>query len=207
MSPLLVAIALVVGLGLLAFAVYTFVRSRLGRPAPGAEVLRARICDLKPGGVVRLGGFGDDKEDVVLTVTSFAHGRMGTDEWHDLAGDYRGRTLALEWRDKGPGGLLRVTAFRKTAIPLAEAGLDLATLEGLRAGGNVTAFGTSFRVEEVGDAIRTFGRESLAVRCWWLVDDDKRQVLRVERVGQQEPVAAVGVHIAADGAEIVSLGK
>lgn len=192
-----------VGVGaLVAFAAYTWYRSRLGPPAPGSETLRATICDVKAGGSIRLAGFGDDGEDVLLPITAVIAVRLGGEEWFELSGQYRSRLLRLEWRRRPSG--LKVVAYSKTDLPLEEVQLDAAALDAAKPGGSpVAALATTFRVEEAGDAIRG---EALALKTWVFSDDEKRRVLRVERVGEQPPRACLGRVIAADAIEVVKLG-
>jgi len=194
------AVALLVALGV--FVVYTFGRSRLGRPAPGSETLRSTICHVKKGGAIRLGGFGDDGEDVQLSIGSEAKVRLGPEEWHELTADYRGRAIRLEWRVQQ--GATRVVAYSRTELPLSEVGLEAPALDAVRAGGPaMTLLGSSFKVEEVGDAIRG---EALAFRTWLLHDEEKRRFVRLERVGEQTPKASIGKPIAADAIEVVRVG-
>jgi hypothetical protein len=201
------SIVLGAGLGLLAAVIlFTLWRSRLGKPAPGAEVLQTTLADVRVGGAIRLCAFGDDREDVTLAITKSARVRLGAEEWHELSGEYRGRTLTIEWRPRG--SLLRVVAYRKTGETLAAVGLDAQALEVARAGSPaLAALGSSFKVEEAGDAIRegALPQDSLAVKTWSLYDEDKRQVLRVERVGAQEARASVGLPVAADAIEVVKV--
>ena len=122
-------------------------------PAPGADTLRATICDVKAGGAIRLAGFGDDGEDVVLTINVLVPVRLGAEEWHEVAGEYRARLIRVEWRKRASG--TRVIAYSRTDLPLAEVGLETGTLDAARAGSPpVAALGSTFRVEEAGDAIR-----------------------------------------------------
>jgi hypothetical protein len=198
----LVVLGTVAAVALVLFALYTFSRSRLGTPAPGAETLRATVCDVKPGGAIRLAGFGDDGEDVVLEVATLVPVRMGAEEWHELAGEYRSRHVRLEWKKKG---VTRVVAYARTDLPLTEVGIDAAALEAARPGSPpLAALGSTFRIEEAGDAIRG---GALAVKTWLLHDDEKRRVMRVERAGEQPPRASVGRVVAADAVEVVRLSK
>ncbi len=200
---MLPALGTVAAFAILAFALYTFSRSRLGTPAPGAETLRATVCDVKPGGAIRLAGFGDEGEDVVLEVGTLVPVRQGPEEWHELAGEYRSRLVRLEWKKKG--GVTRVVAYSRTDLPLAEVGIDAAALEGARPGSPpLAALGSTFRVEEAGDAIRG---GALAVKTWVLHDDEKRRVMRVERAGEQPARASVGRVVAADAVEVVRLSR
>jgi hypothetical protein len=194
------AVALLVALGV--FAVYTFGRSRLGRRAPGSETLQRTICDVKQGGEIRLGGFGDDGEDVLLKLTQVAKVRLGPDEWHELTAEYRGRGIRVEWRVRQ--GATRVVAYSRTDMPLSEVGLEAAALDAVRAGGPaMTLLGSSFKLEEIGDAIRG---EALAFKTWLLHDEEKRRLVRIERVGEQSPKASIGKPIAADAIEVVRVG-
>jgi hypothetical protein len=199
-SAALITIAVAALLGLVAYTVY---RSRFGPPAPGSETLRATIRDVKAGGAVRLAGFGDDGEDVLLPITGAVRVRIGAEDWHELSGEYRGRMLRLEWRKRGD--TTKVVAYAKTDLPLAEVQLDPAALDGAKAGsGPVAALGSTFKVEEAGDAIRG---EALALKTWVLYDDERRRVLRVDRIGEQEPRACLGRVVAADAIEVVKIGS
>jgi hypothetical protein len=198
--PLLLTLIVVVA----AAIAYTAWRSRFGPPAPGSETLRCTVVDVKQGGVLRLAGFGDDGEDMELPIATLATVRLGGggEEWHELGGEYRKRRVRLEWR-KRPNGP-KVVAFSKTDMPLDEAQLDPAALEAARPGsGPLAALGGTFRVEEAGDAVRG---EALALKTWLLVDDEKRRVLRVDRVGEQPPRACLGRVIAADAIDVIRTG-
>lgn len=199
MLPALLTVGAVVLIAIIAFTAY---RSRLGPPAPGSETLRATICDVRAGGAVRLAGFGDDGEDIELPITGFVAVRMGAEEWHELSGQYRSRLLRLEWRKRSTG--TRVVAYSKTDMPLEEIQLDPAALESARAGSApVAALGATFKVEESGDAIRG---GALALRTWVLYDEEKRRLLRIERIGEQPARACLGRVIAADAIEVVRIG-
>jgi hypothetical protein len=201
------SVGLGIGIALLSAVVaITAYRSRLGKPAPGADVLPATLADVREGGAIRLGGFGDDREDVTLTIAKSVRVRLGGEEWRELSGDYRGRTLTVEWRRRG--SLLRVVAYRRTGEPLEAVALDPEALEQARAGGApIAALASSYRVEEAGDAIREGAtpEDSLAVKTWFLNDEEKRQVLRVERLGAEKPRVSQGVFVAADAVEIVRI--
>lgn len=185
-----------------ALGVYTWWRSRLGPVPPGSECLRAKPSDVAVGGALRLGRFGDDGEDVELEVARRVSVHLGGEDRLELAGGYRGRTLAIEW------GPRRVVAYRRTSVPIAELGLDLAQLEASKAGATLTVREATLRVEETGDAIRRgpAATESLAVRTWGLLDEEKRAFVRVDRAGEQPPLASEGVLVASDAIEIVRLG-
>ncbi len=186
----------------LLFGVFTMYRSRFGPPAPGSETLRATICDVKAGGSLRLAGFGDDGEDVELPISAVVAVRMGAESWHEMSGQYRSRLIRLEWR-KRPNAT-KVVAYAKTDLPLEEVQLDPAALDAAKSGGPpVAALGSTFRVEESGDAIRG---EALALRTWVLYDDEKRRVLRVDKVGEQPARACIGRVIAADAIDVVKIG-
>jgi hypothetical protein len=192
------------GGALVALLVFTWWRSRLGPQAPGAECLRASCRDVNVGGAIRLGGFGDEGEDVVLTIAKRARVRLGDEEWLELSGEYKGRTLAVEWRPK------RVVAYKRTALPPESIGLVAVQLEGAAPGGAPIAVADgSLRVEEAGDAIRESAGagDSLAVRTWGLLDEDKRRFVRVERVGERAPLVSEGMLVASDAIEIVRLGS
>src|SRR5581483_6326165 len=105
------------GGALVALLVFTWWRSRLGPSAPGSECLRASCKDVALGGAIRLGAFGDEGEDVELQVARRTRVRLGESEWLELAGDYRGRTLAVEWQPR------RVVAYKRTSLPLEQVGL------------------------------------------------------------------------------------
>jgi hypothetical protein len=200
---MLAALGTVAAVAFLAYAAYTFSRSRLGTPAPGAETLHASVCDVKEGGAIRLAAFGDDGEDVVLEVATLVIVRAGPEEWHELAGEYRARLVRLEWRKTA--GATRVVAYSRTDLPLEEVGIDPVALDAARPGtAPLAALGTTFRLEEAGDAIRG---GALAVRTWVLHDDEKRRVMRIERAGQQPPRACVGRVVAADAIEVVRLSR
>lgn len=188
------------GGALVAFTVYTFWRSRLGPVPPGTECLRAKPHQVALGGALRLGKFGDEGEDVVLTVSRRVLVRLGEEERLELAGEYRSRTLAVEW------GRDRVVAYKKTGVPLADVGLDPAVLAGLQTGASVPIREGAYTVVEAAEAIRTGAQGSLAVRTWGLLDEARRSFLRVERTGEQTPVASEGVLVASDAVEIVRLG-
>jgi hypothetical protein len=198
----LAALVTVAVIALVVFGGYTAYRSRLGPPAPGSETLRATICDVGRGGALRLAGFGDDGEDMILEIATAASVRQGADEWHELAGEYRGRSVRLEWWPK-PNGT-KVVAYSKTGLALAEIQLDPAALEAAKPDGSpLAALGSTFKVEESGDAIRA---GALAFKTWLLYDDEKRRVLRVEKVGEEAPRACLGRVIAADAIEVAKVG-
>ncbi|MEZ0231097.1 MAG: hypothetical protein ACAI25_20950 [Planctomycetota bacterium] len=200
---MLYALVTVAIIAALAFAAFTAYRSRLGPPAPGSETLRSTICDVKASGALRLAGFGDDGEDVELPISAVVAVRMGAESWTEMSGQYRSRLLRLEWRKK-PNGT-KVVAYSKTDQTLEEVQLDPAALDGAKAGGPpVAALGSTFKVEEAGDAIRG---EALALKTWVLYDDEKRRVLRVERIGEQPPRACLGRVIAADAIDVVKIGS
>lgn len=203
-SALGTAVLVVLGAALGVLAAFTWYRSRLGRPAPGADTLGATIADVHEGGAIRLGAFGDDGEDVELVVSERTRVRQGALEWREMRGSYRGRTMALEWRERPDG--LGVVAFKKTGLPLSELALDPASLEQARPGGPpVAALGGVFKVEDVGDAIRE-GKDpkgSIAFKTWVLFDEEKRRSIRIERVGEQPATASLGLPVAGDAIEIV----
>jgi hypothetical protein len=204
-----IAISLLGG-GVVAVAVFTWWRSRLGPSPPGAECLRASCADVTPGGAIRLAGFGDDGEDVELTVSRRRRVRLGDHEWLELSGEYRGRTLAVEWplASKSDARPQHVVAYRRTGISLDGVGLAAPALETAKPGSPpVTFLDSTFRVEETGDAIRHEPGpvDSIAVRTWGFLDEEKRRFVRIDRVGEQPPLASEGVLVASDAIEILRL--
>jgi hypothetical protein len=104
---------------------------------------------------------------------------------------------------------MRVIAYRKCGLAPSDVGLDPAALDAARAGGTVVLAGSELACEELGEAIRD-GRtpqDSLAVRTWLLVDEEKRQVVRIEKVGGAAPQCKQGILVAADAIEVVRLAR
>jgi hypothetical protein len=198
------------GLGLLvgAAALWTAItvwRSRITAAAPRAEALRATLRDVRKGGVVCLGGFGDEGDDLHLFIDGYLRCERGREEWHELEGDYRGRRVGLEWRE-GDGGALRVVAFGKRRIAPEEVRLDPAALERAEKtpGTTVDVDGIPYKLERSGEALRHDDGHAMGVpiRTWDLVAPEQHGFVRVEREKDATPRVSIGKAIAADAVEI-----
>jgi hypothetical protein len=188
----------------LVLVVLTIWRSRLSQGGLPAEALRATLRDVRKGGVICLGGFGDEGDDLLLAVDSYARCARGGDDWHELEGRYRDRLVGVEWREAGAS--LKVVAYRLRRVVPEEAGLDPEALfQAERVPGSTVAVrGVSYRLAGSGPALRHPGGHSAGVplRTWDLVAEEQQGFVRIEREGDGPLSVSLGRSIAADAVEI-----
>lgn len=204
----LASLGIGVGLGvlgtLLGIAIW---RSRFAPAPPRAEALRATLRDVRKGGVICLGGFGDDGDDLHLFIDRYAFWERGRDAWHVLEGDYRGRRIGIEWREaEGGGGALKVIAFRKLRVALDELKVDPTVLERAEKtpGATIEIDGMAYRLERSGEGSRHDDGHgaSVPIKAWDLVAPEQHGFARIERERDAPPRASIGKAIAADAVEI-----
>lgn len=160
-------------------------------PRLGGELLAGRLQDVRKGGLIQVGGMGDDFEDLDLEVERADKYSLGREAWHVLETTYRGRPVGVEWSEDR--GALAVYAHKRLRRPLSELGLDPATLGQAR---EVTVDGHTLALAHEGKAFRHdnvtgFGKEHQA---WAYFSADRKHVLRVERWGDQT-TASLGERI------------
>lgn len=163
---------------------------------PGALPSPPLLRDLRPGGLVRLVGFGDDFEDVQLEVERYTRVTRGRDEWHELAGTYRARAVGLEWELERSE--LLVYGYKKLrGEKLPDLGLEPAALEGWKPGDKVQVGGEEWLVAGAGRTLAHengigFGKEH---HSWELKREDRARLIRIERWGDEPPAVSRGERI------------
>lgn len=159
---------------------------------PGALPAPPLVRDLRVGGLVGLAGFGDEFEDVQLELERYTRYTRGREEWHELAGTYRGRAVGLDWElERGEMCLYGMKHLR--GEKLEALGLTLEALEQAKPGDQlqdwllVAAGKTLAHENGIG-----FGKE---LTTWELKSADKKHVARIERWEQEPPAVSRGERI------------
>jgi hypothetical protein len=182
----------------------TIYRSRFAPAAPREAALRASLRDVRKGGAICLGGFGDEGDDLHLFIDGYGRCERGPESWHELEGDYRGRRVGVEWREADDG--LKVIAFRRRRVAPDEAKVDFAAVEKAEKtpGTTIEIDGAPYRVEKVGEGLRHVGGHAMGVPVkWWdLAAPEQHAFVRVERERDGPPRVSVGKAVAADAVEI-----
>jgi hypothetical protein len=171
-----------------------------GLPMRHEDVIRANPKDLRKGGLVTAKNFGDDFEDADLEFDAYTKYTRDREEWHELRADYRNRHVGLGWT---PDGELYALKHLKTKR-VGDVGLSVEQVVSLTKGAQVEAAGATYQVLGAGKCLSHdngtgFGKE---LEAWDLVTADRKQLLRVERRGDDEPVVTEGEKVDPSDIEI-----